>query len=144
MCCLRQHLIGETLIEGISTIFMLALWAFCPALSSALGSKYTGLSKDSVSGSFTLLEDPATALRQHRIPLRKGWEYVNTHNTEFLSMELLRKDQLYFVDKHKDDGASELYSISSFSTRTTDNIRKGYLLGKYGAIPDIKIERLRD
>lgn len=144
MCCLRQHLIGETLIEGISTIFMLALWAFCPALSSALGSKYTGLSKDSVSGSFTLLENPATALRQHRIPLRKGWEYVNTHNIELLSMELLRKDQLYFVDKHKDDGASELYSISSFSTRTTDNIRKGYLLGKYGAIPDIKIERLRD
>lgn len=144
MCCLRQHLIGETLIEGISTIFMLALWAFCPALSSALGSKYTGLSKDSVSGSFTLLENPATALRQHRIPLRKGWEYVNTHNTELLSMELLRKDQLYFVDKHKDDGASELYSISSFSTRTTDNIRKGYLLGKYGAIPDIEIEQLQD
>lgn len=144
MCCLRQHLIGETLIEGISTIFMLALWAFCPALSSALGSKYTGLSKDSVSGSFTLLENPATALRQHRIPLRKGWEYVNTHNTELLSMELLRKDQLYFVDKHKDDGASELYSISNFSTRTTDNIRKGYLLGKYGAIPDIEIEQLQD
>lgn len=144
MCCLRQHLIGETLIEGISTIFMLALWAFCPALSSALGSKYTGLSKDSVSGSFTLLEDPATALRQHRIPLRKGWEYVNTHNTEFLSMELLRKDQLYFVDKHIDDGTSELYSISTFSTRTTDNIRKGYLLGKYGAIPDIEIEQLQD
>lgn len=144
MCCLRQHLIGETLIEGISTIFMLALWAFCPALSSALGSKYTGLSKDSVSGSFTLLENPATALRQHRIPLRKGWEYVNTHNTELLSMELLRKDQLYFVDKHIDDGASELYSISTFSTRTTDNIRKGYLLGKYGAIPDIEIEQLQD
>lgn len=144
MCCLRQHLIGETLIEGISTIFMLALWAFCPALSSALGSKYTGLSKDSVSGSFTLLENPATALRQHRIPLRKGWEYVNTHNTELLSMELLRKDQLYFVDKHKDDGASELYSISNLSTRTTDNIRKGYLLGKYGAIPDIEIEQLQD
>lgn len=142
MCCLRQHLIGETLIEGISTIFMLALWAFCPALSSALGSKYTGLSKDSVSGSFTLLENPATALRQHRIPLRKGWEYVNTHNTELLSMELLRKDQLYFVDKHKDDGASELYSISNFSTRTTDNIRKGYLLGKYGATPNVEIEEI--
>lgn len=61
---------------------MLALWAFCPALSSALGSKYTGLSKDSVSGSFTLLENPATALRQHRIPLRKGWEYVNVYKKD--------------------------------------------------------------
>lgn len=45
-------------------------------LSSALGSKYTGLLKDSVSGSFMLLENLVTALRQHRIPLRKWWEYV--------------------------------------------------------------------
>lgn len=57
-------------------------------------------------------------------------------------MELLRKDQLYFVDKHKDDGASESYSISNFSTRTTDNIRKGYLLGKYGATPNVEIEEI--
>lgn len=73
----------------------------------------------------------------------KGAQLVfTTHNTELLSMELLRKDQLYFVDKHKDDGASELYSISNFSTRTTDNIRKGYLLGKYGATPNVEIEEI--
>lgn len=65
-----------------------------------------------------------------------------THNTELLNMELLRKDQLYFADKDQEDGASELYSISEFSTRTTDNIRKGYLLGKYGAIPNIEIEEV--
>lgn len=65
-----------------------------------------------------------------------------THNTELLSMELLRKDQLYFVDKNKEDGSSELYSISDFSTRTTENIRKGYLLGKYGATPNIEIEEV--
>lgn len=65
-----------------------------------------------------------------------------THSTELLSMELLRKDQLYFVDKNKDDGVSELYSISDFSTRTTENIRKGYLLGKYGATPNVEIEEV--
>lgn len=65
-----------------------------------------------------------------------------THNTELLSMELLRKDQLYFVDKDKYDGASELYSISDFSIRTTENIRKGYLLGKYGATPNVEIEEV--
>lgn len=65
-----------------------------------------------------------------------------THNTELLNMELLRKDQLYFADKDQEDGASELYSISEFATRTTDNIRKGYLLGKYGAIPNIEIEEV--
>ena len=60
-----------------------------------------------------------------------------THNTELMNMEILRKDQLYFADKSSEDGTSELYSISEFGTRTTDNIRKGYLLGKYGATPDI-------
>lgn len=65
-----------------------------------------------------------------------------THDTELMSMELLRKDQLYFADKDTVDGSSELYSISEFSTRTTDNIRKGYLVGKYGATPDIELEEV--
>ena len=65
-----------------------------------------------------------------------------THNTELMNLELLRKDQLYFADKRDKDGSSELYSISEFSTRTTENIRKGYLVGKYGATPDIEIEEV--
>lgn len=65
-----------------------------------------------------------------------------THNTELMNMKFLRKDQFYFVDKRDKDGASELYSISEFSTRTTDNIRKGYLLGKYGATPNVEIEEM--
>jgi len=65
-----------------------------------------------------------------------------THNTELMNLELLRKDQLYFVDKEANDGTSELYSLSEFSTRTTDNIRKGYLIGKYGAVPNVDIEEV--
>ena len=65
-----------------------------------------------------------------------------THNTELMNLELLRKDQLYFVDKYDKDGTSELYSISEFTTRTTENVRKGYLVGKYGATPDIEIEEV--
>ena len=56
-------------------------------------------------------------------------------------MELLRKDQLYFVDKNS-EGVSELYGIRDFSAHTTANIRKGYLIGKYGATPNIEIEEL--
>lgn len=65
-----------------------------------------------------------------------------THNIELLNEELLRKDQIYFVDKNRQSGASTLYSISEFSTPTTENIRKGYLLGKYGAIPEITPEEV--
>lgn len=65
-----------------------------------------------------------------------------THNTELLNMEILRKDQLYFVDKNRKDGASTLYSISEFSTTTNENVRKSYLMGKYGATPDLTIEEV--
>lgn len=65
-----------------------------------------------------------------------------THNTDLLDAHLMRKDQIYFVDKDKKDGSSSLYSISEFSTPTSENIRKGYLLGKYGATPDLDIEEV--
>ncbi len=63
-----------------------------------------------------------------------------THNTETLNMELLRKDQIYFADKDSSDGSSSLYSISDFSTTTNENMRKSYLIGKFGAIPDVEVE----
>lgn len=65
-----------------------------------------------------------------------------THNLDLLDEDLLRKDQMFLVDKDRESGASSLYSISEFSTPTTENLRKGYLLGKYGAIPDIMPEEV--
>lgn len=65
-----------------------------------------------------------------------------THNTELMGMDLLRKDQFYFVDKHNADGVSELYSVSELGTRTEENIQKNYILGKYGAIPNVEIEEV--
>lgn len=65
-----------------------------------------------------------------------------THNTELLNLELLRKDQIYLVDKQSRTGVSELYSISDFATRTSDNIHKGYLIGKYGAVPNVEVEEV--
>lgn len=61
-----------------------------------------------------------------------------THDTELLSMEILRKDQVYFADKDRKNGESELYNLTDLPIRTNDNIRKAYLLGKYGAVPDVE------
>lgn len=60
-----------------------------------------------------------------------------THNTEFLSKDFFRKDQLYFADKNNNNGVSELYNVN---IGTHDNVRKSYLLGKYGAIPNVTLE----
>ena len=61
----------------------------------------------------------------------------NTHNLELMSLDIFRRDQIYFVDKSGKTGASEIYSLDEFSVRTEENIKKGYLLGRFGAIPSI-------
>lgn len=66
-----------------------------------------------------------------------------THDTDLMNEEILRKDQLYFADKDNATGVSELYSISEFFTKTSENIRKGYLVGKYGATPNLEIEEVQ-
>ncbi|MDD2980961.1 MAG: ATP-binding protein [Hespellia sp.] len=61
-----------------------------------------------------------------------------THETALLNQEILRRDQIYFVDKEHEDGASELYSLADFNVRKDMNVQKAYLLGKFGAVPSIK------
>ena len=65
---------------------------------------------------------------------------ISTHTTNLLSLEHLRRDQFYFVDKNQDTGESELYSLDEFSPRKRENICNAYLLGRYGGIPDIREE----
>lgn len=62
---------------------------------------------------------------------------VTTHTTELLSLRFLRRDQIYFVQKNEETSVSELYSLDEFSPRTRDDIRKAYLAGRYGSIPNI-------
>ena len=58
-----------------------------------------------------------------------------THDTNLLSADLLRRDQIEFVEKDK-YGASHLYSLVQFKgIRNTASFEKDYIQGKFGAIP---------
>ena len=119
------------------------LMALAPAIESVLSKGGLLLVDEIEKELHPALVDFIIAKFQSKRTNPNGAQIIfTTHNTELLSMELLRKDQLYFVDKNKEDGASELYSISDFSTRTTENIRKGYLVGKYGATPNVEVEEV--
>ena len=61
-----------------------------------------------------------------------------THATNLLNLEILRRDQIWFTEKNPYNGASELYPLDSFSVRKDENIEKGYINGRYGAIQFIK------
>ena len=66
-----------------------------------------------------------------------------THDTWQLSNQLLRRDEIWFVEKDE-DGVSTLYSLADFVDEDGSRIRKdesyekNYLIGKYGAIPTLK------
>ena len=60
----------------------------------------------------------------------------NTHDTNLLSADVLRRDQVWLTEKDK-DGASTLYPLTDFKPRAQENLEKGYLQGRYGAIPFI-------
>ena len=62
----------------------------------------------------------------------------NTHDTNLLDLNILRRDQIWFTEKEQESGISTLYCLADFSVRKSENVEKGYLLGRYGAVPFIK------
>lgn len=65
----------------------------------------------------------------------KGAQLIfTTHDTSLLDPMLFRRDQIWFIEKDKEQ-ASKLYPLSDFSPRKNEAFEKGYLIGRYGAIP---------
>jgi uncharacterized protein len=61
---------------------------------------------------------------------------VTTHEAHLLNQELLRRDEYWFVEKD-DFQQSRLTSLSEYDVRNDLQLRKGYLNGRFGAIPMI-------
>lgn len=59
---------------------------------------------------------------------------VTTHESTLLDLELLRRDEIWFVEKGQCD-SSTLFSLNKFKIRYDSKVEKAYLLGRYGAIP---------
>lgn len=59
----------------------------------------------------------------------------STHDTSLLDSSLFRRDQIWFTQLDK-QRATDLYSLVEIkNVRKTENLEKGYISGKYGAIP---------
>jgi len=58
----------------------------------------------------------------------------STHDTTLLQNDLMRRDQVWFIEKD-DQQASKLYPLTDFSPRKKEDLERGYLAGRYGAIP---------
>lgn len=77
---------------------------------------------------------------------KKGAQLIfNTHNPIYLNHDLLRRDEIKFVERDMQTKSSTLYSLSDFkangeaSVRKTSDYMKNYFINRYGAIVDFDI-----
>ena len=66
---------------------------------------------------------------------RNGAQLIfTTHDTSLLDKDLFRRDQVWFVEKDRTQ-ATRLYPLTDFSPRKNEALERGYLMGRYGALP---------
>lgn len=75
---------------------------------------------------------------------KKGQLIVTTHESNLMDLDLVRRDELWFTEKSP-SGITSLYSLADFKVRTDLRIDKGYLQGRFGAIPFLgNLDRLAE
>lgn len=66
---------------------------------------------------------------------KNGAQIIATvHDTNILMCDFIRRDQIWFAEKDV-AGATSLYALSDIKLRASDNFEKGYLQGRFGAVP---------
>ena len=70
--------------------------------------------------------------------------FFTTHDTNMLDLKLFRRDQIWFTELDPENRGTDLYSLAEIrNVRKEENVSKGYISGKYGAIPMLN-ERFND
>lgn len=80
----------------------------------------------------------------HRPEVNTGGAQLifTTHDTSLLdAYGLFRRDQIWFVEKRTDQSSS-LYPLLDFSPRKNEALERGYLQGRYGALPFLRNQAL--
>lgn len=63
-----------------------------------------------------------------------------THETGLLNLDLFRRDQIWFTENKSADRSTDLFSLTEIrNVRKDENFGKGYIAGKYGAIPMLNL-----
>ncbi|MEU7910134.1 AAA family ATPase [Microbispora bryophytorum] len=73
--------------------------------------------------------------------------FFASHDTTLLGTmlddEILNRDEVWFTEKDA-SGATTLFSLADFRPRSDENIERGYLQGRYGAVPYLNFDKIRE
>lgn len=65
----------------------------------------------------------------------KGQLIFTTHDAGLLDGKIFRNDEIWFAEKDRETQNTHLYTLDEFRPRADLDIEKGYLNGRFGAIP---------
>lgn len=65
----------------------------------------------------------------------KGQLIFTTHDAGLLDGKLFRNDEIWFAEKDRETQSTHLYTLDEFKPRADLDLEKGYLNGRFGAIP---------
>ena len=65
----------------------------------------------------------------------KGQLIFTTHDAGLLDGKIFRNDEIWFAEKDRETQSTNLYTLDEFKPRADLDIEKGYLNGRFGAIP---------
>jgi AAA15 family ATPase/GTPase len=124
---------------GEESIGTQILFSFAPVLKKALEEGRT-IVIDEIDKSLhpAIVKYVVNLFRNREINKAGAQLIITTHDTSLLSLSMFRRDQIYFVEKNRETAVSRLYSMDEYPVRKGENIEKGYLLGRYGAVPEIQ------
>lgn len=141
-----QHVLPPEVYESGGTIRLLEL---VPVLSHALETGAT-LGMDAFDASLhpAIGRGIISAFHDNEFNTKNAQLIVNTHDGSLMDANLLRRDEIHFVDPDPDTGASEHYTLADFfmpddaDEWKTESLMGSYARGAYGAYPDIDVREM--
>jgi AAA15 family ATPase/GTPase len=125
---LKEESSGTQSLIYLSPLFIRALYYGTTVVVDELESKLHPLLALEIIKAFN---DPVTNPRNAQL-------IFSTHDTNLLGSVLddtpLRRDQIWLTEK-KSTGESVLFPLTEFNARKAENLERGYLQGRYGAVP---------
>lgn len=67
----------------------------------------------------------------------KGQLIFTTHDAGLLDGKVFRNDEIWFAEKNRETQDTHLYTLDEFKPRADLDLEKGYLNGRFGAIPSL-------
>ncbi len=134
------HQIGDNLVpfslddesEGTKQLLALSL----PIINALTKGQILFIDEINSSLHPLLVQSIVNLFQNPEINVLNSQLIFNTHDVSLLDKSLFRRDQIWFTEKDS-KGASHIYSLLDFSPRKQEALGKGYLQGRYGAIPFI-------